>query len=80
MEKFVLVTWPDSQNLMEKEWFKECILMNDINHLDDVGSSAYFVPEERYYSELFEPDYDSAGFSLLDNEPLPNTNYGLDGY
>jgi hypothetical protein len=48
MEKFVLVTWPESQKLMEQEWFDECILMNDENHLDGVGSSAYFVPEERY--------------------------------
>jgi hypothetical protein len=48
MEKFVLVTWPESQKLMEQVWFDECILMNDENHLDEVGSSAYFVPEERY--------------------------------
>lgn len=48
MEKFVLVTWPESQNLMEQDWFDECILMNDDNHLDEIGSSAYFVPEERY--------------------------------
>jgi len=25
---------------MEKEWFNECILMNDENHLADIGSSA----------------------------------------
>lgn len=47
MEKYVLITWPDSQTLMEKEWFDECILMNDENHLNEIGSSAYFVPEER---------------------------------
>ena len=47
MEKYVLITWPNSQTLMEKEWFNECILMNDENHLDQIGSSAYFVPEER---------------------------------
>lgn len=79
MEKYVLITWPDSQILMEKEWFDECILMNDAKKLDDIGSSAYFVPEDRYYSELFEPKYDSAGFCAEDNEPLPNTNYGIDG-
>lgn len=45
--KYVLVTWPESQMLMEHDWFNECILMNDENHLEDVGSSAYFVPEER---------------------------------
>ena len=48
MEKYILVTWPESQLLMEKDWFDECILMNDENHLDNIGSSAYFVPEERY--------------------------------
>jgi len=48
MEKYILVTWPQSQELMEQEWFDECILMNDENHLDEVGSSAFFVPEDRY--------------------------------
>jgi hypothetical protein len=46
-EKFVLVQWPESQILMEQTWFDECILMNDENHLDNIGSSAYFVPESR---------------------------------
>jgi hypothetical protein len=49
MEKYVLVTWPQSQMLMEEEWFDaECILMNDENHLEEIGSSAFFVPQERY--------------------------------
>jgi len=48
MEKYVLVTWPQSQMLMEEEWFDECILMNDENHLEEIGSSAFFVPKERY--------------------------------
>ena len=47
MEKYVLITWPESQMLMEQEWFNECILMNDENHLENIGSSAYFVPIER---------------------------------
>lgn len=46
-EKYVLVCWPESQTLMEQEWFDECILMNDENHLQEIGSSAYFVPENR---------------------------------
>lgn len=33
---------------MEQVWFDECILMNDENHLEEIGSSAYFVPESRY--------------------------------
>ncbi len=44
---YVLVMWPQSQLLMEEEWFNECILMNDENHLEDIGSAAYFVPIER---------------------------------
>jgi hypothetical protein len=49
MDKYVLVTWPESQMLMEEEWFDtECILMNDENHLEEIGSSAFFVPQERY--------------------------------
>lgn len=49
MEKeYVLVCWTESQILMEQEWFDECILMNDENHLQEIGSSAYFVPKNRY--------------------------------
>lgn len=50
---YVLVSWPESQILMEYDWFDECILMNDENHLDNVGSSAYFVPFERW-NELWQ--------------------------
>lgn len=41
MDKYVLVLWPDSQELMDKDWFDECVLHIDL-------PSAYFVPEERY--------------------------------
>lgn len=47
MEKYVLITWPESQRLMDQKWFNECILMNDENHLEEIGSSAYFVPKKR---------------------------------
>ena len=47
-EKYILVCWPESQTLMEQVWFDECILMNDENHLQEIGSSAYFVPENRF--------------------------------
>lgn len=46
-EKYILVCWPESQMLMGEVWFDECILMNDTNHLQEIGSSAYFVPENR---------------------------------
>jgi len=48
MEIYVLVTWPRSQMLMEEDWFDECILMNDENHLEEVGPQAFFVPVDRY--------------------------------
>ncbi len=47
-KRYILVCWPESQILMEQIWFDECILMNDENHLQEIGSSAFFVPENRY--------------------------------
>lgn len=42
---FVVVQWPDVQELMEESWFREeAILINDEKGLDKFGSSAYFVP------------------------------------
>ena len=52
---YVLVTWPESQELMDKDWFDECILMNDSDHLDDIGSSAYFVPYDKYMNKPEPP-------------------------
>ena len=53
--KFVIVTWPESQELEEYEGFKEnCCLINDFDEeggyswLDDYGSSTFFVDEEWY--------------------------------
>jgi hypothetical protein len=43
MEKYVLVQWPDSQALMEYDWFEEECSLAD----EKFGSSAYFVPESR---------------------------------
>lgn len=43
-EVYVLVTWPDVQNLMEEEWFrKECILYQSFDGQEYLAS-AYFVP------------------------------------
>lgn len=52
MDKYVLVTWPDSQELMEQEWFQDCILLNNDESLESFGSSAYLVPEDKY-EELY---------------------------
>lgn len=38
--EFILVQWPDSQILMEQEWFDDCVLDAEGRY----GSSAYFVP------------------------------------
>lgn len=58
--EYVLVTWPESQALMDQDWFNECILMNDENHLEDIGPSAYFVPKERMDKA---DEYYSSGYS-----------------
>lgn len=48
MEKeYAIVTWPESQGLMDEEWFDECVLINEEPLLNQVGSSAYFVPKSR---------------------------------
>lgn len=47
--KYILITWPYSQILMEQDWFEECFLANPSNDVqyNIAGSSAYFVPESR---------------------------------
>ena len=47
MEKYILVEWPESQQLMENERFNECLFIPDI----EVGS-AYMCPED-LYEEIF---------------------------
>jgi hypothetical protein len=42
---YTLVQWPDSQELMDAEWFQEEAI------LDIDGSSAYFIPTWRLYEE-----------------------------
>lgn len=47
MEKFVVVEWPQCQELMDLPGFEEnSYLINDEKGLDDFGSSAYFVNEK----------------------------------
>ena len=54
--EFILVQWPDSQILMEQEWFDDCVLDVECRY----GSSAYFVPkhlfEHLYCQEPKEED------------------------
>ena len=57
--EYVVITWPESQALMDKEWFNECILINEEPLLNQVGSLAYFVPKSR----LKQSRYTVSGFS-----------------
>lgn len=59
MNEYILVTWPESQHLMNKPWFNECLLVQDIEGHEEVGSSAYMVPINRYeefieYTEIYQ--------------------------
>ena len=52
--EYVIVEWPDSQIIMEQEWYDECYLINDDKGLNDFGSSAYFVPKKRFMELIKE--------------------------
>jgi len=51
MNKYVLVQWPESQQLIDfaiKEgWEDECILAQGDENQPWIGGSAYFIPENR---------------------------------
>ena len=51
---YIIVEWPDVQDLMEEEWFRsECFLANPTNNEQEwIGSSAYFVPKMKYLNWL----------------------------
>jgi len=51
-EKYILVTWPDSQLLFEHKRFFDCLFVDNVEGHKDVGSSAYMCPEDLYY-EIF---------------------------
>lgn len=53
MTKYVLVQWPESQDLMEHPRFSECLFVQDIEGHEEVGSSAYMCPED-LYEEVFK--------------------------
>ena len=55
MKKYILVEWPESQELMEHERFNECLFVQDIDGHDEVGSSAYMCPED-LYEKIFNTD------------------------
>ncbi len=45
-EGYVLVQWPESQEFMEEEWFKEEAILA-LGSEDKTGSTAYFIPIKR---------------------------------
>ena len=45
-EGYVLIKWPESQELMEEEWFNEEAILA-LGAEDITGSSAYFIPIKR---------------------------------
>lgn len=47
-QRYVLVTWPESQQFMDHERFNECLLIQDIDSRIEVGSAAYMIPEDMY--------------------------------
>ena len=47
-QRYVLLTWPESQQIMDHERFNECLLIQDIDSRIEVGSAAYMVPEDMY--------------------------------
>lgn len=55
MEKYILVQWPESQMLMEHQRFNECLLVQDTDDHDEVGSGAYMCPED-LYEQIFNTD------------------------
>ena len=55
MKKYILVEWPESQELMEHERFNECLSVQDIDGHVEVGGSAYMCPED-LYEKIFNTD------------------------
>lgn len=71
---YEVVTWPESQDLMEKKGFSEhCELINSEKGLDMYGSCAYLVEKE--WLEQVEkgliPDRDDDEDELIINYDFP---------
>ena len=47
--EYVLVQWPETQELMDELWFDEHASLADFNKF---GNSAYFIPKTLYYQFL----------------------------
>lgn len=53
-DKYVIVTWPESQYFLGRS---DCHLICDDIGMNKYGSSAYFVPE-KVYKEISEKEYE----------------------
>jgi hypothetical protein len=51
--KYVIVTWPESQKLMDHPRFDECHLICDDKGIKEYWLSAFFVPEN-LFNELYK--------------------------
>lgn len=43
--EYILIQWPESQSLMEYDWFNEETSLADY---DKFGGAAYFIPKKRW--------------------------------
>ena len=69
MTKYILVQWPESQELMEHPRFNECLFVQDIEGHNEAGSSAYMCPED-LYKEVFAPtEEDFILYEAMKNMP-----------
>lgn len=49
-DKFIAIPWPEVQDYMEEEGFRDnSILINDGKLYEEYGSSAYMIRESWYY-------------------------------
>ena len=76
--KYILVEWPDVQDLMDKEGFKENSSLADE---EKFGSSAYFVSEEWYNENYEEEEYNFIVKTTVEvpieiDISITETNYG----
>lgn len=52
MEEYVLIRWPESQFIMDEAWFEDEAILA-LGSEEITGSSAYFIPKDRYSEQLF---------------------------
>lgn len=56
---YILVEWPECQEFMEEDWFREEAVL--AIH-DNIGDSAYFIPKIRFDSFMAEHYMDTTTY------------------